>query len=134
VTDRYPVPSEVRAPAELAVLLARAAGSEGGMTLVYAPSTTTVTAPVGGPALAWPLPPSQPPTVLRGGAAYRRSYSLGELVAYCGATALGSGAGLAIGWLTWCSPLPAGALAVLGALGSLGGVWMDHAERGRSGR
>jgi hypothetical protein len=132
-----PDPEETRvtdsSPYDDFAALAEALRARAGATVVYAPSTTTIhaaapsayPAPVevrvpgpAGPVLPCATRPVQP----------RGRYTLGELIAYCGASVLGSGGSAGIAWLLWPTPLVAGVLAALGAFGALGGAVLIHLE------
>ena len=102
---------------------------QGAVTVVYAPSTTTIThaAPVARalPAPAGPF--TRVPTLATAAASpYRRLFTRGELVAYCGASVLGGGGAAGIAWLLWPSPLVAGLLAALGVCSAFTGSVMAH--------
>jgi hypothetical protein len=113
--------------------LASVLREQAGATVVYSPSTTTIhvaaptayPAPVevrvpgpAGPVVPCATRPVQP----------RGRYTLGELIAYCGASVLGSGGSAGIVWLLWPTPLVAGVLAAFGAFGALGGAVLIHLE------
>ena len=111
---------------------------QGGVTLVYAPSTTTITntVPAGSPAplemrapaLAGPL--AQLSTMT---AQPVSRYTLGELVAYCGATLMGgaalSGLVAVLIRVPELVPLLSGSVALLGMLTAIGGAMLDIRER-----
>lgn len=116
-----------------------------GATLVYAPSTTTITntGPVASPGpapvevrLSAPAGPvvqsaTQPVQL-------RARFTLGEVVAYSGATLMGGAVftGLVSVLLTvpMLVPLLAGSVALLGMLAAMAGAALDSREREGAGR
>jgi hypothetical protein len=129
--DHFSGPIEVTDPrgtgefGELAQLL----GEQGSLTLVYAPSTTTVhsAAPVG---LLTPVP-----TILSAEpASSRRMFTRGDVVAYSGATLMGgavlSGLISALLAVPMLVPLLSGGTALVGMLAAIGGAALDNRERG----
>ena len=118
--------------------LARHLASQGGMTLVYAPSTTTITNTHAAPAasvspvdvrLTGPAAPLAPASASR---AVSR-YTLGEVVAYSGATLMGgatlSGLASVLIRVPMLVPLLSGSVALLGMLAAIGGAMLDSHER-----
>ena len=112
--------------------LARVLREQGGVTVVYAPSTTTITttAPVEVrvPAPAGPI--DHAPTR---SATQRPRYTLGEVIAYSGMTLMG-GAILselvtALLRVPMLVPVLGGVTAVVGMLAALGGFELDHRQR-----
>ena len=108
-----------------------AQSERGGITLVYAPSTTTVTGvtPVDAAALA-PAGPvmqtMQSPRVLS-------RFTVGEVTAYSGVTLMGGAAlsGLVFSLLRvpMLVPLLSGVTALIGMLAAIGGAALDSRER-----
>jgi hypothetical protein len=136
VTELYPDPVRGYVAPDLGAALARLSEEGRGVTVVYAPSTSTTTihaAPVPAP-YAFPAgiaPTPQPPTAAGVASPARRTYSLGEVVAYCSTSVLAASSVAGIAWLICRSPLPAGLLAALAALGVLAGTGMVHREQDR---
>ena len=118
--------------------LAQALAERGGMTLLYAPSTTTITnttqsahptpVEVRLPGPAGPLTPVSMAAATGSASPYRRLFTRGELVAYCGASVLGGGGAAGLAWLLWPTPLVAGLLSALGVLTAFTGTLMAHVE------
>ena len=119
--------------------LAQALAERGGMTLVYAPSTTTIThaAPVAGPAPApvevRVMSPARPVQAEAWPTPALSRYTFGEVVAYCGATLMGAGilsdlvtALLRVPLLV---PVLGGATALVGFLAVIAGSRLDLRER-----
>lgn len=132
------IATESLAAHDFATLTRHLAG-QGGMTLVYAPSTTTITntAPgasaepvevrVTAPAGAVGQAPTQTTTT-------RPRYTLGEVVAYSGATLMGgavlSGLISALLAVPMLLPLLSGITALAGMLAAIAGAMLDNRERG----
>lgn len=99
---------------------------QGGVTVVYAPSTTT--APIASPALAELIgqAPTRPATA-------RPRYTLGEVIAYSGMTLMGgsilSELVVALLRVPMLVPVLGGVTAVVGMLAALGGFELDHHQR-----
>ena len=140
--ELYPASVAGASPADFAAL-ARALAQPGGVTLVYAPSTTTVTAPA--PVnITVPLP--APVQAIPAGAASavvahsepRRGYTLGEVVMCSGTTLMGAASMTELVWallrVPALVPILGGALAVLGALTALVGAVLDARESGGGAR
>ena len=118
--------------------LAQALTERGGVTLVYAPSTTTITntAPAASVApvevrMTGPAGPlAQAPTRT---AASRPGFTLGDVIAYSGATLMGGAAfsGLVSALLAvpMLVPLLSGVTALIGMLAALGGATLDQHQR-----
>lgn len=112
--------------------LARVLREQGGVTVVYAPSTTTIASPasleVRAPAPAGPI--DYAPTR---SATQRPQYTFGEVIAYSGMTLMG-GAILselvtALLRVPMLVPVLGGVTAVVGMLAALGGFELDHRQR-----
>jgi hypothetical protein len=134
-SEFYPMPVAGASPGDFAAL-ARALAQQGGVTLVYAPSTTTITAPA---PIGATLPMPAPVQAFPSGAALvahpepRRGYTLGEVVMYSGATLMGAASMTELVWallrVPMLVPVLGGALAVLGGLAVLAGAALDGRER-----
>ena len=135
-----PEPIEVTSPASADdfATLARHLASQGGMTLVYAPSTTTITntAPTASPApVGMRLPSPAGPNVQPATAVVRHvsRFTLGEVVAYSGATLMGGAAFSGLVSVLIRVPelveLLSGSCALLGMLTAIGGAMLDSRER-----
>jgi hypothetical protein len=103
---------------------------QGGVTVVYAPSTTTITTmtPIASPAPAELIgqAPTRPVTA-------RPRYTLGEVIAYSGMTLMGGSilselvtVRLRVPMLV---PVLGGVTAVVGMLAALGGFELDYDQR-----
>lgn len=115
--------------------LAQALAERGGLALVYAPSTTTINnaAPVASPTPvevhmtgpAVPLAATQ--------TAARPGFTLGDVIAYSGATLMGgaafSGLVSALLRVPELVPLLSGIIALVGMLAAIGGAVLDDRER-----
>ena len=137
-----PDPIEITdpSPASDFAALAQALAERGGVTVVYAPSTTTITSTarfaglelneaqaVGRSARPADRAPAQTE-------ASRPRYTRGEVIAYSGATLMGSAvlselvaALLSVPMLV---PVLGGVFAVVGMLAAIGGAELDNRERG----
>ena len=110
--------------------LANLLRQRGGVTVVYAPSTTTITttAPIASPAPAELIgqAPTRPATA-------RPRYTLGEVIAYSGMTLMGgsilSELVVALLRVPMLVPVLGGVTAVVGMLAALGGFELDHHQR-----
>lgn len=124
--------------ADLALML----HAQHGVTLVYAPSTTTIShaapaasrAPVAVRAAAPAEPPAHTTTQ---STQSRPGYTFGDVVAYSGATLIGGAvlSGLVSSLLAVpiLVPLLSGISALVGMLAAIGGAILDGRERDRSG-
>jgi hypothetical protein len=112
-----------------------------GVALVYAPSTTTVTAPMPvGVSLPMPAPVGAFPvaSVPVARPEPRRGYTLGEVVMYSGMTLMGGGGLTELVWallrVPMLVPVLGGALAVLGGIAAMVGAELDNRERDGAAR
>lgn len=118
--------------------LARVLREQGGVTVVYAPSTTTITttAPYASPApleVQAPAPAGPIDHAPTRSTTQRPQYTLGEVIAYSGMTLMG-GAILselvtALLRVPMLVPVLGGVTAVVGMLAALGGFELDHRQR-----
>ena len=122
--------------------LALALRAQHGVTLVYAPSTTTIShaAPAASPApvAVRAAAPAEPPAhTTTQSTQSRPGYTLGDVVAYSGATLMGGAvlSGLVSSLLAvpMLVPLLSGISALVGMLAAIGGAILDGRERDRSG-
>jgi hypothetical protein len=125
-----PVAATATVSADDFATLARHLANQGGMTLVYAPSTTTITntAPAASPA---PIEVRVPAPA--GPVAQAPRFTLGEVVAYSGATLMGgatfSGLVSVLIRVPELVELLSGSCALLGMLTAIGGAMLDSRER-----
>jgi hypothetical protein len=133
-----PVAATAPVSADDFAALARHLANQGGMTLVYAPSTTTITntAPAASPVPVEVRMPAQAGPLAQSsavGARHVSRFTLGEVVAYSGATLMG-GATLS-GLVSVLIRVPelvellSGSVALLGMLTAIGGAMLDSHER-----
>jgi hypothetical protein len=129
-----PVAATAPVSADDFATLARHLANQGGMTLVYAPSTTTITntAPAASPApVEVHVPAPAGPVVQAASMALR--FTLGEVVAYSGATLMGgatfSGLVSVLIRVPELVELLSGSCALLGMLTAIGGAMLDSHER-----
>ena len=129
-----PVAATAAASADDFASLARHPAHQGGMTLVYAPSTTTITntAPTASPApIKVHVAAPAGPVAQRESVAPR--FTLGEVVAYSGATLMGgatfSGLVSVLIRVPELVELLSGSCALLGMLTAIGGAMFDSHER-----
>jgi hypothetical protein len=119
---------------------ARVLREQSGVTLVYAPSTTTInrTAPNPNPApieVRGPAPAALPAERATQPAPSRPGYTtLGDVIAYSGTTLMGGAvlSGLVSSLLAvpMLVPLLSGITALVGMLAAIGGAALDNRERG----
>jgi hypothetical protein len=118
--------------------LARVLREQSGVTLVYAPSTTTIThaAPAASPApieARVPAPAGPPVHTATQSAQSRPGYTLGDVIAYAGATLMGgavlSGLVTALLRVPMLVPELSGVTALVGMLAAIGGATLDQRER-----
>ncbi len=123
--------------------LAQALTERGGVALVYAPSTTTINnaAPAANVApveVRMTGPAGQLAPAPTGTAASRPGFTLGDVIAYSGATLMGGAAfsGLVSTLLAvpMLVPLLSGVTALIGMLAALGGAALDQHERNGGSR
>lgn len=119
--------------------LARVLRERSGVTLVYAPSTTTIShaAPAASPApieVRVPAPAEPPAECATQSAQSRSGYTLGDVIAYSGATLMGgavlSGLVTALLRVPMLVPELSGVTALVGMLAAIGGAMLDGRERG----
>lgn len=133
-----PAPAVETVTADEFATLARHLANQGGMTLVYAPSTTTITntntAPAAGVSpvevhLTGPAGPLAPASIARPVS----RYTLGEVVAYSGATLMGgatfSGLVSVLIRVPELVEVLSGSIALLGILAAIGGAMLGIRER-----
>jgi hypothetical protein len=119
--------------------LARVLREQRGVTLVYAPSTTTIShaAPAASPApvqVRVSAATGLPADTTTQSAQSRPGYTLGDVIAYSGATLMGGAvlSGLVSSLLAvpMLVPLLSGVTALVGMLSAIGGAMLDGRERG----
>jgi hypothetical protein len=115
--------------------IARVLREQRGVTLVYAPSTTTIShaAPAASPAPVQVRVPAPAALPTEGATQSRSGYTLGDVIAYSGATLMGgavlSGLVTALLRVPMLVPELSGITALAGMLASIGGAVLDQRER-----